>query len=117
MAKKQEMRRNENKQHTDAFKSQISLAHSPITGQQFSRNDQIRPTSKTTSEVMQFDLKHIPREYSNASELKKVFKKLHIVDADTKVNNITGEQLGEGKIRIRVPESMKGELNSAIEKL
>ena len=64
-----------------------------------------------------FDLKSIPKEIHNADELKKVFKKLHVVDADTKMNNITGEQLGEGKIKVRVHDHMKKELNRAIEGL
>ena len=67
MAKKQEMRRRENAQHTDAFKSQISLAHS-ATDNQFSRNSvsEIKQAPKTTSEVMEFDLRKMPKEVSNA---------------------------------------------------
>lgn len=46
-----------------------------------------------------------------------MFKNLHVVEADTKMNNITGESLGEGNIKVRVSSTMKPELDKVIKGL
>ena len=50
-------------------------------------------------------LKSVPSHICNKEALKNVFKKFHVVDTDAKADNITGEPLGEGNVKVRIPPS------------
>lgn len=67
--------------------------------------------------MLQFKFEKLPENLGNEKELKRVFKNLHVIDVDTQMNNITGETLGQGSLKVRVSHGNNHELQKALKGL
>ena len=76
-----------------------------------------QPFSNSTNRTIEYTIDNLPQSVASTGELKRAFGKAHVVDCQTKYNNISGTANGEGKIGLRVNDRNGGEIKKIVDEL